>query len=214
MQRLRVKFSRGGELKFISHLDIMRLWERALRRARIKLAYSEGFNPRPRVSLAAPLAVGITSEAELMDIFVNGTISPHWFTSSVSRQLPPGIEISTVYQIAGNLPSLQSQVRFAEYTVLVNKELGQDEMKTAISGLLSLEKLPWSHLRDTGKRSYDLRALIDNIQLVDSDDNCYTVSMRLRCDNSGSGRPEQVTLALGLTDYPVSVHRTRLILNS
>jgi radical SAM-linked protein len=214
MQRLRVKFSRGDELKFISHLDIMRLWERALRRARIKLAYSEGFNPRPRVSLAAPLAVGVTSEAELMDLFVNGTVSPHWFTSSVSRQLPSGIEISAVYQIAGNLPSLQSQVCFAEYTVLVNKELVLDEMESAISELLSLEKLPWSHLRDTGKRSYDLRALIDDIQLVDSGDNCYAISMRLRCDNNGSGRPEQVVLALGLTDYPVSVHRTRLILNS
>ncbi len=214
MQRLRVKFSRGDELKFISHLDIMRLWERALRRARIKLAYSEGFNPRPRVSLAAPLAVGVTSEAELMDVFVNGTVSPHWFTSSVTRQLPSGIEISAVYQIAGNLPSLQSQVRFAEYTVIVNKELGRDEMKSAISELLSLEKLPWSHLRDTGKRSYDLRALIDDIQLVDSGDNCYAINMRLRCDNNGSGRPEQVVLALGLTDYPVSVHRSRLILNS
>lgn len=213
MQRLRIKFSRGDELKFISHLDIMRLWERTLRRARIKLAYSEGFNPRPRISLAAPLAVGVTSEAELMDIFVNGNVSPHWFTSSVSRQLPPSIEISTVYQIAGNLPSLQSQVRFAEYKILVDKELGQDEMKTAISRLLLLEKLPWSHLRDTGKRSYDLRALIDDIQLVDSDDNYYDISMRLRCDNSGSGRPEQVILALGLTDYPVSVHRTKLILN-
>lgn len=214
MQRLRVKFSRGDELKFISHLDIMRLWERALRRAQIKLAYSEGFNPRPRISLAVPLAVGVTSEAELMDVLVKGTVSPHWFTSSVSRQLPPGIEISAVYQIAGNLPSLQSQVRFAEYKVLVDKELGQDKMESAISDLLSLEKLPWSHLRDTGKRNYDLRALIDDIQLVDSGDSCYSVSMRLRCDNSGSGRPEQVVLALGLTNYPISVHRTRLILES
>ena len=58
MQRLRIRFCRGQEVKFISHLDIMRLWQRAFNRAGIALAYSEGFNPHPRLSLAAPLALG------------------------------------------------------------------------------------------------------------------------------------------------------------
>ncbi len=104
MQRLRIRFSRGQEIKFISHLDIMRLWERALRRAQVSLAYSEGFSPHPRISLAAPLAVGVTSEAELMDVFVTGWVSPHWFASAVSRQLPPSIEILGVYHIALTMP--------------------------------------------------------------------------------------------------------------
>ena len=103
MQRLRIRFSRGEEIKFISHLDIMRLWERALRRAGIELAYSEGFSPHPRISLAVPLAVGVTSETELMDVFVTRMVSPHWFTAAVSRQLPPGIDIIGVYQIALNI---------------------------------------------------------------------------------------------------------------
>ena len=83
MPRLRVRFSRGEELKFISHLDIMRLWQRALRRAGISLVYSEGFNPRPRLSLAAPLAVGVTSEAELMDIYLTGQVSPYFLIAAV-----------------------------------------------------------------------------------------------------------------------------------
>ncbi|MFC1920283.1 TIGR03936 family radical SAM-associated protein [Chloroflexota bacterium] len=214
MQRLRVKFSRGDEIKYISHLDIMRLWERTLHRAQIKMAYSEGFNPRPRISLAVPLAVGVTSEAELMDIFLTGTTSPHWFTATAGGQLPHGIEISGVYQVAMSMPSLQSQVRFAEYGVTVEKEAGPYNIESAISDLLSKRNLPWHHLRDTGKRSYDLRALIDDIMLVDSGDNCYAMNMRLRCDNSGSGRPEQVTLALGITGHPKSIHRTRLVLKS
>jgi radical SAM-linked protein len=214
MQRLRIKFNRGEEIKFISHLDIMRLWERALRRARIKLAYSEGFNPRPRLSLAVPLAVGVTSEAELMDIFLSGSVSPHWFTAAASRQLPPGIEITRVYQIALSMPSLQSQVRYAEYEVAVEKETGLDNIASKISGLLSLERLQWHHLRDTGRRDYDLRALIDDIWFVDFYSNCYNIGMRLRCDNSGSGRPEQVILALGFAHRPQSIHRTRLILQA
>ena len=65
MHRLRVRFKRGGEVKFISHLDLIRLWQRAFQRARIPIAYSEGFSPHPRISLAAPLPIRVTSDAEL-----------------------------------------------------------------------------------------------------------------------------------------------------
>ncbi|MEE8419222.1 MAG: TIGR03936 family radical SAM-associated protein [Dehalococcoidales bacterium] len=212
MQRLRVKFSRGEEIKFISHLDIMRLWERVFHRAGIEIAYSEGFSPHPRISLAVPLAVGVTSEAELMDVVVAGMVTPHWFTAAVSQQLPPGIEILGIYQTAQNVPSLQSQVRFAEYRVELDKAAGPADIESAISSLLSAENLPWHHHRDTGKRSYDLRALIDQLRLVENNHRCLTLEMKLRCDSSGAGRPEQVALALGFTSHPHSVHRTRLIL--
>ncbi len=212
MQRLRVKLSRGEEIKFISHLDIMRLWERALCRAQIPLAYSEGFSPHPRLSLAAPLPVGVTSEAEFMDVFVLKLVSPHWFTTAVSQQLPPGIEILGVYQIALNMPSLQSQVRSAEYRVEVETEKEPRDMESVISSLLSLEHLPWHHQRDTGRRNYDLRALIDALWLIDWRQPYCTIGMRLRCDSGGSGRPEQVVSALGFTRYPQSIHRTKLIL--
>ena len=67
MQRLRLTFSRGEELKYISHLDLMRLWPRAIGRADMPLVYYQVFSPHPRLSLAAPLAVGVTSSGELMD---------------------------------------------------------------------------------------------------------------------------------------------------
>jgi len=214
MQRLRIRFCRGREVKFISHLDIMRLWQRALHRARVSLAYSEGFSPHPRMSLAAPLPVGVTSEAELMDIVGTKWVSPHWFTSVVSQQLPPGIEILQVYQIALTMPSLQSQVRYAEYRVEVETEKGQRDIESAVTSLLSKNHLPWQHQRDTGWRSYDLRALIDDLWLIDWHYPYATIGMRLRCDNTGSGRPEQVAAALGFTPYPRSMHRTKLILET
>ncbi|MDD5039379.1 MAG: hypothetical protein PHN78_08730, partial [Dehalococcoidales bacterium] len=70
------------------------------------------------------------------------------------------------------------------------------------------------HERDTGRRSYDLRALIDDLWLVDWCSSLCNIGMRLRCDNSGSGRAEQVTSALGFTQYPQSIHRTRLVLEA
>ena len=214
MHHLRVKFNRGQEVKFISHLDLIRLWQRAFHRAMIPLAYSEGFSPRPRISLAAPLPIGVTSEAELMDIYTTKWVSPHFFLAAVSQQLPPGIEIQQVHQIALNQPSLQSQVRYAEYKVEVETQKEPQEIESAITSLLSAEHLPWQHQRDTGPRSYDLRALIDDLWLVDCHLPYCTVGMRLRCDSSGSGRPEQVSLALGFTHHPQLIHRTQLILKT
>jgi len=212
MQRLRIKFSRGDEIKFISHLDITRLWERAFHRAQIQLAYSEGFSPHPKISLAAPLAVGITSEAELMDVFIVRPVSPHWFTATVSRQLPSGIAVLGVFQTGLNIPSLQSQVRFAEYRVELANEDGPGDIEAALASLLSAEHLPWHHQRDTGRRNYDLRALVDDLRLIDVYGSGCTFEMKLRCDSGGAGRPEQVAIALGFTNHPRLIHRTRLIL--
>ncbi|MFC1917826.1 TIGR03936 family radical SAM-associated protein [Chloroflexota bacterium] len=214
MQRLRIRFCRGEELKFISHLDLMRLWQRALTRAGLTIAYSEGFSPHPRISLAVPLALGITSRAELMDIFLAKWSSPHFFTEAISQQLPTGITILQVHQIPPELPSLQSQVRFAEYEVKLETEKKQQEVTAAISALLSLEQLPWQHQRDTGPKHYDLRKLIDDIWLTAFNKDSCTLGMRLRCDNTGSGRPEQVATALSFKSSPNSIERMKLILTT
>jgi len=210
MQRLRVRFRRGNELKFISHLDVMRLWIRALRRARISVVYSEGFSPHPRISLAVPLSVGMTGESEFMDVTVDKATSPHWFMDVINRQLPTGIEVLEVYPIAPSIPSLQSQVRFAHFRVEVATGKTEEEIKADVRRLLSLEHIPWYHERDTGRRNYDLRVLIDDIRVEGCKNGICTIEMKLRCDESGSGRPEQVVFALGFNEYPKSIERTRL----
>ena len=158
MFRLRVRFCRGEELKFISHLDIIRLWVRALRRAGIPLEYTEGFSPHPRISLAVPLSVGVTADNELMDIFITRVVSPHWFVDTVNRQLPDGLKVLEASPIGLNVPSLQSQVRFTQYQVELKTDKSEEEVKTMIDHLLAMESLPWHHERDTGRRSYDLRS--------------------------------------------------------
>jgi radical SAM-linked protein len=214
MQRLRIRFSRGEEIKYISHLDLLRLWQRALNRAEIPLAYSEGFSPHPRMSLAAPLALGVTGEAELMDIFLARWSSPHTFTAAMARQLPPGIKIEQAFNIAPTMPSLQSQVRSAEFKVGIETEQEQAEIESAINALLDKESIPWQHQRDTGTRRYDLRPLVEDLWLADWHKGYASIMMRLRCDSSGSGRPEQVAAALGFAQYPDFIRRTQLILQT
>jgi radical SAM-linked protein len=214
MQRLRIKFSRSAEIKYISHLDMIRLWERALRRAGIPLTYSQGFSPHAQISLALPLSIGMTSEAELMDITCDRTLTPHWFIDILKQQLPKGIEIINISQIAPSVPSLQSQVRYTEYRVELITNKSREEVEHSIVNLLSLTSLPWQHKRDTGVKTYDLRPLITQISLLSWQPERVSLGMRLRCDNLGSGRPEQVTAALGFTEYPEIIHRTALILQT
>jgi radical SAM-linked protein len=165
------------------------------------------------MSLAAPLPVGVTSQAELMDIFCTRWVSPHVFTEAVNQQLPTGIKILQVFTIAQTMPSMQSQVSYTEYEVQIETEMEKTEIESALKSLLSAKQLPWHHERDTGTRNYDLRALIDDLQLTEWRKGSCTIGMRLRCDSSGSGRPEQVAAALGFS-HPRSIHRTKLILKT
>ena len=210
MNRLRIRFGRGAELKFISHLDLTRLWYRSLRRAGIALALSEGFNPHPRLSLAAPLQLGVTSEAEMMDIFTPWPVTPQDFTSLLRSELPAGLSILQVFSVPLHIPALQAQVGYAEYDVEVRLPEGFD-IGRAISGLLARASIPWHHQRDTGTKSYDLRPLIVDLSAAGCREVLCSLKMRLRCGAKGTGRPEQVAKALGL-DNPLSIHRTRLIL--
>lgn len=217
MQRLRVRFGRGEQVKFISHLDIMRFWERAFRRAEIPLAYSQGFSPHPRISLAAPLPVGVTSEFELMDVWLKRWMPPESFLMTVTGQLPAGFEIFEVWDVALRLPSLQSMLAFSEYHVGIKTEKREQEIQDSLDSLLQAKQLPWHHSRGEKVRWYDLRALIDSLWLVgyhsdQSEEPMCILGMRLMCDTTGSGRPEQVVSALSFSDYPEFIHRTKLIL--
>ncbi len=210
MNRLRIRFKRGEEIKFISHLDLIRVWQRAFRRAGVVLAYSEGFNPHPRISLASPLALGITAEAELMDVYTVQAMSSHAFTAMVAPELPVGLSISQVFPMPLEAPTLQAQIRFAEFEVRVHVN-DPELVKQKVASLLACETFPWQHQRDTGIKSYDLRKLVDNLWLVSFEDGVAVLGMKLRCDSEGAGRPEQVVKALGL-DVPLSINRTRLTL--
>jgi len=212
MHRLRVTFSRGEELKYLSHLDVMRLWERALRRANLPLAYSQGFSPHPKISIAAPLPLGVTGERELMDIVIQRRISPYLVQKNLTSQLPKDMSITSVVQVPADASSLQSQVRRAEYRVELETDKTINEIKAAIDSFLALAELPWQHKRDEEMRSYDIRKLVERVWFVEAHGTICILGMCLRADGSASGRAEQVALALGFNGQPKSICRTRLFL--
>jgi radical SAM-linked protein len=212
MKRFRFQFSRGEKLKFLSHLDMMRLWPRLFRRADINMAYSEGFNAHPRLAVAAPLAVGWTGEAELAEVWLDTPLAAASILSLLSARLPEDLAISHGMFISVESPSLQSMVRFAEYEVELPLDRALLEIETKVRTILEMSTLDWSHQRDGEVRNYDLRAQIDHIAIQTVADNNVKLLMQLKNDPSGSGRPEQVSLALGFKEHPLKIHRTRLVL--
>jgi radical SAM family uncharacterized protein/radical SAM-linked protein len=114
--RFRLKYTKGPEIRFISHLDMTRVWLRAISRARLPIAYSQGFSPHPKVSFGPPLPLGITSRGEYMDIQLDRP-STSEAVSSLQAHLPRGMEISAVKPIMSNARSISELAEAADYLV-------------------------------------------------------------------------------------------------
>lgn len=198
-RRLRITFAKGEELRYISHLDTLRLWRRALRRAKVPLEYSLGFHPQPKISLAAPLPVGCTGEEEVMEITLERPVSLSALAKGLRRQLPSGLTLKEVKEVYLALPPLPSQVRFAEYVV---SPIEGGEAQERVERLLAEKTLP----RERRGKGYDLCPLIDDLRLEGQG-----LWMRLRQDAQGAGRPDEVLEALGLERAGKAIHRLRLI---
>lgn len=213
VQRLQIRFAAEGPLKYVSHLDLMRVWERVCKRAGLPLATSHGFSPRPKIALAAPLAVGVTSEAELLDILLTRRVDLGDTMKRLSEELTPGLRILELNEGPLKQSSLQSMLRAASYEVEIQDPRSPSEWQNAIDELLRRDEIPWSHQRGKETKSYDLRPLILSIDLLRVSGEGATLSMHLRNDERGAGRPEQVMLALGAVEEPTRIHRTSIALD-
>lgn len=210
MQRLRFFYTKGEPVKFVGHLDLARMWERALRRAGLPVAYSLGFNPQLRIQFASALPVGCSGAAEVADLWLDEPISPPEFTARVQPQLPPGVHVFDVHEVTLELPSLQSQMHQADYTIAVDVTGTAVNVAAAVATFLAAPEVTRVRARD-GK-PYDLRALVDDLQIQGvNQDGWVRLTTRLASRPSATGRPDELLEALGLGDLPRRIERTRLI---
>ncbi len=210
VQRLRLTFARGEEAKGLSHLEVMRALERAIREAGLPLAYSEGRRPTARISIGAPLPVGVSSACELADIFLSVTVLPADLVAALQRTLAPGLEALSGREVGLAGPALQTQVRWAEYEVDVpSGDHSAEDVRHGIGELLTTRSLPWEHQRETKTSRYDLRPLVLNLELEAEGEGIHRLLMRLRIGQERSGRVDQVVAALGL-EPPLRIHRRRM----
>lgn len=130
---IRFKYQRGQELKYLAHLDMMKVFERALKRARIEVAYSSGFNKRPMMVFGLPISLGMISNAEYADITLLGNKSPGEFVDSLNRALPEGVVVEDACILKAK-ENIMSVVKAAAYTVIIN---GDEDTAQALSAFMS-----------------------------------------------------------------------------
>ena len=200
--RIRITFSKQAALRYTGHLDLHKLWERAARRAELPLAYTQGFHPGPKMSLAAALPLGFSSTCEVLDMRLEREIELDGLPERLNNTLPPGIQVSTVQQVDEREPALQTQVASAEYQVnLTGSSFGSD-LKRRIESVLESESIP----RERRGKPYDLRPLIESIETEND-----KITMRLAAREGATGRPEEVLNILGIAFEETKIERTRLI---
>ncbi len=209
VQRLRISFAKGEPLKYISHLDVTRTWERSFRRAALPVAYSQGFNPRPRFQIAAALPVGVTGQSELLDLWLTEVMDPGDVAARLRAAVPAGLAVDDVTEVDLRQPSLQSQMRSAEYRAVVHSAEPVAAVRTRVEALLAAPTLPRQRHHKGKMRSYDLRPFIQSVR-VEPGDGVQILEMRLQASPQGAGRPDEVLDALGLSVALHRIERTNL----
>ncbi|MFA5097638.1 MAG: TIGR03936 family radical SAM-associated protein [Candidatus Margulisiibacteriota bacterium] len=172
MQRIRIKYKKGGGLVFIGHLDMIRLWERAVRRGELPVAYSQGYNPRQKLAFGPPLPLGMASDCEYLDIFLEKWASAEKVKADLELTLMPGIEILGVTSVFSGMPSISSSIKTAVYEIKTVKDPSKKAQEIlSTNSIIVVRK----------ENQMDIRPMIKKIGFSGN-----TVNIEVRCDNSGS----------------------------
>jgi radical SAM-linked protein len=202
MLRLRIHYAKTEPLRYTGNLDIHRIWERTLRRARLPIAYSQGFHPQPKLNQACPLPLGITSLAEMIDVWLDVDEMPADIAGTIAAAAPPGIEIQSVELAELNAPALQTQTVSTVYTATLKIDIPAEDLSGRIDETLATAEL----LRKRRGKSYDLRPLIEDLRLEEG----LRLVMQLAAREGATGRPEEVLDQLGLQPHDTRLERTAL----
>lgn len=210
VQRMRLTLSKGGATRYISHLDLARSLERSLNRAGLPVAYTQGFNRRPRLSLAAALPLGYTSEAEVADVWLTEPVTPEWFHERLMARMAPGIVLTAVVEAPLSGPSLQQMMTESRYEVRFLDPVDAGELRRRVAELMAAGAIERSRQRKGSKpQVFDLRPLILEMTVEESADDPRLL-LRLVQTATQTGRPDDVLSALGYDPLDTRVHRTWL----
>ncbi len=206
--RVRITFTKQGPLRYIGNLDLHRLWERAMRRAELPISYSQGFNPQPKISLAAALPLGFSSRAEVLDVRLNEDLETDDIYNRLKVSLPPDIQVTQVESVDERLPALQTQTLSAAYSVQLTEPVDGSDLKRRVEELMNAESIP----RERRGKTYDLRPLVELMSVITQADGSVWLEMTVAARESATGRPEEVLLVLGIEPETARVERIRLVL--
>lgn len=200
--RLWIRFEKQKELRFLSHLDLMRTWQRAIRRARLPVAYSQGFNPQQRLSFASALPVGVASVAEYAEIYFRETIGEKDILR-LEKALPMGLAILSFREVPPGAPSLMSMVGAEKWICPLGKH-DPDIIEKNISRVLESPSLLCERAGKKGSRTVDIRPYIIGLAVVRGAGQ-EAVEMFIRAGSAGSAKPREILRLLEIDTEPGAI---------
>lgn len=192
----RILFTKTGDAVWMSHLDLMRLFQRAFKRAGLHLTHTQGYNPRPSVSIALPLSVGVESVCELLDFDLEGErISNEEITTRLNAALVPGVQVLQTYECGAKLKDLA----FLQCELTLEFDAGvPEEAGEWISELFCRESVIVEKKGKNGPVQQDIIPMIRRIELTRTDANTLTMGALICCQNP-TLNPAQIVAAI--TNY-------------
>ena len=204
--RFRITFAKTNAMRYTSHLDLQRTWERTFRRAKLPLVYSQGYTPHARLQLAAALPLGFTSNCEVLDAWLQEKLITTHLESGLENSLPPGLLIHDIYEVDLQAPPIQTQLISAEYTISFLEPV--NNLYERATNLLQSTNIT----RLKRGKSYDLRPLIIAIDHPQPDQSGNQLMVvHLTAQEGRTGRPDEVLDAMSVPIEATSICRTKLI---
>lgn len=211
MSKYIVKYGRDDRVKFISHLDFVRCFHRAVRRSDLNFEFSQGYNPHPVMTIAQPLPVGVTSECEYMKVGLVTELDEDGILKELNGSMPPGFKIYGVHKLAAKEIDL-TKIDKAEYIVEIecNREADTDT-------LMNEKELIVPKKTKSGIKDSDIRPHIFEAEMLGFADGIQTIRIVVSCGSVYNLKPETVVSAMEkyCDDYKVSfvaAHRKRMLI--
>lgn len=213
-QRLQITFGKYGALKYSGSVDIAKVWERVLRRADLPILYTQGFNTRPRMQLAATLPIGVTSDCEILDVSLREQIPAlEGLPQLIHAVSPTGLRVNRIENIHPESPPVQTLVRSAIYRIRPLDEISDGLLQQKVEETLAAERIvKVSQRKRKGKvrkMSTDLRPMIHEMMVDESGD----IIAHLAAGERGNLIPQDLLAEIGLGNVFFGIHRMEILLD-
>ncbi len=164
VQRVRIRYAKRGPLRFTSHRDFARAFERAVRRAGVPVAYSQGFTPHPKISYVGAAPTGVASEAEYLEIGLQATVDPEWLRGALDGALSPGLDVLAAVADRGG-PSLADRIDASRWRIELDG-VSATGAASAVAAFVAAPEVLVERLTKQGRRRFDARAPVDRIEVM------------------------------------------------
>lgn len=188
--RIRLRWGKSARLRYMSHLDNMRLIERGLRIARLPVVYSQGFNPAMKLSFGPPLPLGVTSEAEYVDIILESTLNTGML-ERLRQGMPEGVELYEARTVMGNSPSLSASLNRVVYCIRTEDVPGATGLADRASSLMAMQSLLVNRTSKETVKQVDIRPAIYRLAIDNGN-----ITMELGLGEGGYAKPGEVITSL------------------